>query len=255
MFEQNQSADDVIYVAQAISVGPAQRDRFIACLRQYAVPQWRKLKQEGFLSAKHVFETTSVRLPEGSQPAWSFLMLSRLGAGVMPEALFGAERSLGTDEAALCLKGPGIELRRLEILRATPNANYPKPALEAGVEYIVEYIAVRNSPDALNAYRDTVSGMIGPAFGQIVQQEQLYSMFAAETLSVQYAAAQMPEWNQIHIRGYFAAIGLNRSGFDAALRRVNPESGGFDGIFKRLGALRTKPREDVARNLFEIAVQ
>jgi hypothetical protein len=35
--------------------------------------------------------------------------------------------------------------------------------------------------------------------------------------------------------------------FDVVLKRVNPQGGGITGVFGRLDAIRTKPREDVAR--------
>jgi hypothetical protein len=42
---------------------------------------------------------------------------------------------------------------------------------------------------------------------------------------------------------------------DGVLRRVNPQSGGTARVFGRLDAIRTKPREDVARQLPELAVR
>jgi hypothetical protein len=84
----------------------------------------------------------------------------------------------------------------------------------------------------------------------------LLNLIALETVSVEFAQPGMPNWNQIHLRGYFPDKGrVPPSALDGALRRVNPQSGGAAAVFGRLDSIRTKPREDVARQLPELAVR
>ena len=81
------------------------------------------------------------------------------------------------------------------------------------------------------------------------------NLIALETVSVAYTQPTMPSWNQIHIRGYFPEKGATPAALDEALRRVNPQSGGYAGVFAPLDAIRTWAREDVARQLRELAVR
>jgi hypothetical protein len=70
----------------------------------------------------------------------------------------------------------------------------------------------------------------------------------------------MPGWNQIHISGrQFATSSAARDEYaaarDAALRAVNPNNGGYEGVFGALPSYRTRPRVDRARQLLELAVR
>ncbi|HET7697530.1 MAG TPA: hypothetical protein VFK57_17570 [Vicinamibacterales bacterium] len=265
--EPRKPDDPAVYVARTLSVSAAGRDAFVACLRQKKLPVWQQMKRNGLLADHSVFETVSVRLAAPDVPAWNFLLLSHLEPSATPETFFKAEenregeRPIGTR----CEDAPGIETRRVEVLRSTPNSYYPRPApgtrlpgaaTEFTVPFIVEYIAVRDTPEALNEYRETMRTNNGPALAQLIRDDMLLNFIALETVSVRYAQPGMPEWNQMHLRGYFPDKGpVPPDAMDAALRRINPKSGGAAGIFGRLAAIRTKPREDVARQLPELAVR
>jgi len=256
-----------VYIARVLSVSAAGRDAFVSCLRRKEFPAWQKLKRGGLLTDQSVFETSSVRLTAPGVPAWNVLLLSHLAPAVAPDAFFNAEekrvgkRSPGTR----CEDAPGVETRRIEVLHSTPNSYHPRPAAgargpdaptEFTVPYIVEYIAVRETPEALNEYRETMQMNIGPAVGQLIRDNLLLNLIALETVSVKYAQPGVPKWNQIHLRGYFPDKGpVPPSALDGALRRVNPQGGGAAGIFGRLDSIRTKPREDLARQLSGLAVR
>ena len=256
-----------VYVARVFSVNARGRDGFVSCLRRKELPVWRRLKRDGLLANQSVFETTSVRLSAPGVPAWNFLLLSRLAPAVTPDTLFEAEkrrrgrRSPGTS----CEDAPGVEALRVEVLRSTPNSYHPSWAVgttapdaqaEFTVPYIIEYIAVHETPEALNEYRETMRTKIGPAVRQLIRDRQLLNLIALETVSVRQARPGVPEWNQIHLRGYFPDKGPVPPGaLDGALRRIDPQGGGAAGVFGRLDAIRTKPREDVARQLLELAVR
>lgn len=255
-----------VYVARVISVSAQGRDGFVSCLRRRELPVWQRLKRNGLLADQSVFETTSVRLRAPGVPTWNFLLLSRLAPAVTPDAFFKAEKKRGGKRAAAtrCEGAPGVETLRVEVLHSTPNSYYPRPAAgtrtsdaptEFAVPYIVEYIAVRESPEALDEYRETMRSNIGPAVGLLIRDNLLLNLIALETVSVRYAQPGVPNWNQIHLRGYFPEKGPVPPGvLDGALRRVNPQNGGTAGVFGRLDAIRTKPREEVARRLPELAV-
>jgi hypothetical protein len=115
---------------------------------------------------------------------------------------------------------------------------------------------VRETPEALNEYRETMRTTMGPALAQAIRDNMLLNFIALETVSVRYAQPGVPTWNQIHLRGYFPDKGLvTRDALDGVLRRINPQSGGAAGVSGRLDAIRTKPREDVTRQLPELAVR
>ena len=256
-----------IYVSRVLSVNAAGRDTFVACLRQKELPAWRKLKRAGLLADHSVFETTSLRISAPGVPPWNFLLLSRLSPAATPDAFFEAEKKLWARQprGGRCEDAQGVEVRRVEVLRSTPSSYYPRPAAgarpagapsEFTVSYIVEYIAVRETPEALDEYRETMRRNIGPAVAQLIREDWLLNLIALETVSVRYAQPGAPSWNQIHLRGFFPEKGTVPPGdLDGALRRVNPQSGGTAGVFGRLDAIRTKPREDVARQLPELAVR
>ena len=256
-----------VYVARVLSVSAAGRDAFVACLRQKELPVWQQMKRNGLLADQSVFETVSVRLGAPDVPAWNFLLLSHLAPSATPEAFFKAEKDRESKRptGTRCEDAPGIETLRVEVLRSTPNSYYPRPApgtrltdalTEFTVPFIVEYIAVRDTPEALNEYRETMRTNNGPALAQLIRDEMLLNFIALETVSVRYAQPGVPKWNQIHLRGYFPDKGpVPPDALDGALRRINPQSGGAAGIFGRLAAIRTKPREDVARQLPKLAVR
>ncbi|MCA1602273.1 MAG: hypothetical protein LC776_11730 [Acidobacteria bacterium] len=254
-----------VYVARVVSVSAAGRDAFVSCLRQKELPGWRRLKRVGLLADQSVFETTSLRISAPGVPPWNFLLLTRLAPAAAPDAFFKAEEKLRGKKRPRCEEAPGREVRRVEVLHSTPNSYYSRPdhgnrlpgaPTEFSVNYIVEYIAVRQTSEALDEYRETMRRNNGPAIGQLIREGWLLNFIALETVSVRQTQPGVPNWNQIHVRGYFPEKGtVPPSDLDGALRSVNPQGGGTAGIFGRLDAIRTKPREDVARQLPELAVR
>jgi hypothetical protein len=260
----NDAGRPAVYVARVLSVSAEGRDAFVSCLRQKWLPTWQRMKRDGLLTDQSVFETTSVRTAAPGAPHWNFLLLSHLAPSATPDAFLKAEKN-GEDKrpsGTRCAEAPGVKTRRVEVLHSTPNSYHPRPTpspdaqTEFTVPYIVEYIAVRETPEALNEYRETMRTNNGPALAQLIRENMLLNFIALETVSIRYAQPGVPKWNQIHLRGYFPDKGPVPPGaLDVALRHVNPQGGGAAGVFGRLDAIRTKPREDVARQLPELAVR
>lgn len=249
-----------VYVARVLSVRAEGRDPFVSCLRQKALPVWQRMRRDGLLADQSVFETASVRLATPGAPHWNFLLLSHLAQSAPPDTFFEAEQK--QPPGTRCEEVPGVETRRVEVLHSTPNSYHPRltPSTDTQtdftVPYITEYIAVRESLEALNEYRETMRTTMGPVLAQAIRDDMLLNFIALETVSVRYVQPGVPTWNQIHLRGYFPEKGLvTRDALDGALRRLNPQSGGAAGVSGRLDAIRTKPREDVARQLPELAVR
>src|SRR5688500_3020804 len=147
-----------VYVARVLSVSVEGRDAFVSCLRQKALPVWQRMRRDGLLADQSVFETASVRLatpgaPPGA-PHWNFLLLSHLARSATPDTFFEAEqkRERKQPPGTRCEEGPGVETRRVEVLHSTPNSYHPRlnpsadEQAEFTVPYIVEYIAVRETP-------------------------------------------------------------------------------------------------------------
>jgi len=217
-------------------------------MRQRGVSLWHRLKRDGLLIDQTVFETTSVQKSAAGVPRWNFLVLSHLAPSITPETFFKAEGRRGGQRVGTTPSdAPGVETRRVEVLHSTPNSYYPSLASsdrdanapEFIVPYIVEYIAVRDTSAALDQYRETMRSNIGPAVGQLIRDNWFVNLIALETVSVVYTQPTMPSWNQIHIRGYFPEKGATPAALDEALRRVNPQSGGYAGLFAPLDAIRT----------------
>jgi hypothetical protein len=217
------------------------------------------LRGKGSLKTVSVFETTAVLSSEPGVPAWNFVIATQIPQNANADSFVETIQKRKGCEAA-----PGVEVRRMEILRTAPNSNYARAtaendvkARESRVEYIVEYIAVKDTPEALNRYREMMRLNSGPAIGLLIRDGSQFNFLAMESVKVDYLQAGMPGWNQIHLNGSFPANGSEAGGrgMDAALRQINPANGGLKGVFGPLASYRTRPRIDRARQLFELAVR
>jgi hypothetical protein len=250
------------YVAETISVSAQRRDSFVECLLKSARSRWTALRNERVLADVSVFETTKVRLPDAGIAGWNFLILSHLRAGVLPDVFFAkATQAPYFSSAGSCTAESGVDVQRVEVLHPTPKSSYPRvteaddlQAKNKKVRFIVEYIAVAETPVALAQYRDSMAQNMGAAMGLMISEETFFEFKALEQESVKYTQENTPRWNQIHIRGYYPDKGPSPVESPDALRRVNP-SGGHSAFFAGLDKIRTKPREDEARQLFDLAVR
>lgn len=141
-----------------------------------------------------------------------------------------------------------FHVRRVEVLRSTPNSYYPiaAPSIrdrEADVEFAIEYIAVQNTPAALDEYREAMRVTLGPRVGERVRAAVDFNFRALETASVEYSETGMPSWNQIHVNGLLPGT----------TRAARPPA--IEAIFQRLEEIRAKPRVDLTHALTELAVR
>jgi len=249
-----------LYIAEVIAVSELNKDSYVSCLRQESLPFWQELRHDRVLSDMSTYELISIYDSDPNVPDWNFLLLFHLTPKTRPQDYFQRVKSSGDKS---CAGKGGAKTLRMEVLRPTPNSNYPRAtpeddreAIQSKVEYGVEYIAVRNTPEDLNAYREIMSSSLGPALGQVLIPKGLtFGLTALESISVESSAEGMPTWNQIHINATLPTHHLTAEDRDAALRQVNPKSGGNSDIVKRLDGIRTKPRVDKVKQLYELAVR
>jgi hypothetical protein len=246
-----------VYVAQVVAVDSSSREAFVAWLRHSRLPIWHQLRREGYLRSQSVFEATRVVSTQAGVPSWRYLLLTRVGKGKSAAAFLRAQsqRAEARDRRGRGVDSAGSRVRRVEILRSTPNSFYPTP--EPGHRpsdmptFLIEYIAVRDSAPLLAEYRESMRRNSGPALGALVKAGRVYSFIALETVAVTYAEPGMATWNQIHIGGALPSL----DEFDSVLKKLNPASGGYRRIFARLDSIRVHTRVDDARELVPLRVQ
>ena len=245
-----------VFVFRIHSVGAAQRDAFVACLAQNDLPYWQDLKKKGLLAKVSVFETTSVESSAPGVPAWNFVISSEVAPGTTADSFLRA-----VEKRKSCDGAPGIELRRVETLKTTPNNHHARATVEGDriarekkVEFSIEYIAV--DPAKLDRWNE-VFITVGPRRGLEIQGGWYFGGDALLTVKVNYSQPGMPVWNTIHVLGKFPGIdaAASRAASDAITRQVNPESGSYDALITPLRPFRTHPRDDRVRQLFELAVR
>jgi hypothetical protein len=244
------TSDSSVYMGRVVSVSAMARDAYVACLERTELPRLRALKEQGLLLEHSAFETTSVHISTPEAPAWNFFFLDRVP---QQRARGQALREIGEPCDAA-----GVEVRRIETLRATPDFYLPKAGsaqLAASAQFVVAFIDVQDKPATKREYRDIMRTSVRPAIGQLVRDGVLYSLSSFETASVEYTEPAMPHWNEIHLRGYFPAGGPLPPELDTALRQANPQRGGSTEVFGRLDALSSKAREDYTRQLHELDVR
>jgi hypothetical protein len=258
-----------VFVFRIISAGEALRDAFVTCLAQNDLPFWRDFKKEGLLAKVSVFETTSVEHSEPGVPAWNFVISSEVAPDATADSFLRA-----LDKRKGCESAPGIELRRIETLKTTPNTHYARATVEGDriarekkVEFGIEYLAV--DPSKLDRWNEIYRLIGGPAKGLQIQGGTTFSAEALLTVKVHYSQPSMPGWNTIHVLGGFPGgdATAKRAASDAAIRQVSPESGSFRELMAQRGfplpqdqpvgfhSFVAQPRVDRVRQLFELAVR
>jgi hypothetical protein len=246
-----------VYVVRVFSVDSAQRDAFVACLAQNDLPFWRGLKEKGLLAKVSVFETTSVTKSEPGVPAWNFVISSHLAEGANADSFLQAlEKRKG------CENAPGVEIRRTETMRTPPNlstwaretAAYDLKARELKVEFKIEYIAVKDTPEAIDRGRDFMRVYEAPLIGLGIRAGYQFSAFALETVKVNYNQPGMPKWHDIHFVGTIPGTDwvAAKAALDPEIRQLNPKKEGF---VADLNSIVTNLRIDRVRQLFELAVR
>jgi hypothetical protein len=236
------------FAVRTVRAEPDAVPRYLDCLRNHEQPRWRRLARNGDLTGVRVFRKTGERndLPG---PGWSVLTLLRARSLAAAERL--ARKQPGCEQLA------GVELVRAEVMAITPGGDHPAPSgrrRRPDLAFLVEFIAVHDRPAALDEYRETMRASIGPAVGRLVQEDGHHSVLFLETLRVISPRARDFSWNQIHIRGFYPDPGPTVPAMTRYMEEADPSRGGFSAVFKRLDAIRAKPRDDEAQEVEDLAV-
>jgi hypothetical protein len=241
-----------VFVFRILSVGEAQRDAFVACLAKSDLPFWRDLKKTGLLAKVSVFETTSVDSPKPGVPAWDFVISSEIAQDATADSFLQ-----GVGKRKGCDSGPGIELRRIETLKTTPNTHYARATVEGdriarekNVEFRIEYIAA--DPAKLDRWNEVYSMIGGPGMGLRIRDGLYFSIDVLLTVKVNYSQPGMPDWNTIHVLG-----GFPESARGAVAGVIPPEMSpaAYAAAIAPLNPFATIPSEGRVRQLFELAVR
>src|SRR5580658_6292460 len=238
-----------VYVVRVISAGSAKRDAFVACLAQNDLPFWRGLKEKGLLAKVSVFETTSVTKSEPGVPAWNFVISAHLAEGANADSFVQAgEKRKG------CESAPGVEVRRTETMRTPQNlstwaretAADDLRARELKVEFLIEFIAVKETPEALDRFREFMRSYDAPLIGLGIRAGYQFSAFALETAKVNYSQPGMPKWNNIHFVGDIPGIdwAAAKAALDPERRQVIPASVDWAAERAAINTFLTHPRND-----------
>jgi hypothetical protein len=250
-----------VHVVRVISAGPAQRDAFVACLAQNDLPFWRGLKQKGLLAKVSVFETTSVTSSEPGVPAWNFVISSHLAEGANADSFVQAvEKRKGCENAA------GVEVRRTETMRTPPNwPNWAREtaaddlkARELKVEFSIEYIAVKDTPEALHRWSEFVRVYEGPPGALMIRDGWQFSVFGVDTVKVNYRQSGMPNWRHIAFFGRIPGKDptARKAALDAARNELIPGGiAAWTAESAAIHSIETYPRVENARQLFELALR
>jgi hypothetical protein len=265
-----------VYVVRVISTPSTQRDAFVACLAENDLPFWRELKEKGLLAKVSVFETTSVTSSKPEMPAWNFVISSQLAEGANADSFLQAvEKRKGCENAA------GIEVRRVQTLRTIPNCNRARStpaddlkARESKVEFFIEYIAVKDTPEALDRFRKFMSLYECLGDNSMIRDFNRgdgwwFGAVPLETVKVNYSQPGMPDWNHMDFVGAIPAANLKpgHPGKDPAARKAYVQAAIREQIpagvasaweaewAAMLSSIVTFPRTGYARQLFELAVR
>lgn len=189
------------FVARLISIEPGKRAEFIAHLGDCYLPVWNRLRDKGVLTTVSVFELNHYNSTTKNTSARDYLVLAQLGSQVKPEDLMDAEKasaSLGSQDLLT------FSVLRTAFMSCTPNSCHgmPEPAYQdalCGIDFLIEFIGVEETPAALAKYREIVSKYAGPANGILVDRGMLHCFVALENIEVLYDTHGAVPWNQIHI--------------------------------------------------------
>lgn len=239
------------FIAQTVHVEGDLHSAFRTCLTRVELPRWRSLHRRKVIVSNAVYEKTG-DLNNLAGPDWSHLVVSELKAGARGDSLIAG--------VARCAKDAGGTVVRAESMVATPNSYHPGKRLSEAprrpdLAFLVEFIPVQPTKAALDEYREIMRTSIGPAMGRLVAEGAHQNLIALETTSGASWAPGAFAWNQIHIRGFYPDPGPTSPAMTRYMEEVNPALGGFANVFARLDAIRSKPRDAVARELVELRLE
>ena len=188
-----------IFISHVIYTPEATVHKFISHLQNEQLPVWRKLRSESIIDELSVFRLAQLDSTTTDSLPCNYLILTHLRTGVNARDFLKKENFIMRSDSSL------FKLLRTEVLNCVPNAYFPAlhPENSDKIEFLVEFIAVKDSAQFLKKFHDLMDIYFGPANGLLVQEGKLYNLYMMETKEVVYQADNRMAWNQIHLSGDF----------------------------------------------------
>lgn len=192
-----------VFFSELIHVPPNQDTVFLSYLRVCRAPEWEALLEEGLIRDVSLFELEQAEGFLKEAQTWDFLLLFEAVPGTESERVFGPADAHG---ACSGFTNPTHTVLRTEALATTPDSYFPEPhPMHKGrtteIPYLIEFIGVEDTPEALATYRRLMESYFGPENGVLVEQGKLYNLIALETTEVFFQAPEVSPWNQLHVSG------------------------------------------------------
>lgn len=188
------------FIARLISLEPGMAAAFIAHLSDCYLPAWTQLLNDRIITTVSVFELSHYDTTM-TKPSQDYLVLAELSPQAIPDDLLEAEKvSCRSDRRDI----PAFSVLRSALMSCTLNSCYgtPEPVYQdapSGIDFLVEFIGVEDTPNALKKYQEIVSRYAGPANGILVDRGMLHCFIALENVDILFNASGAVPWNQIHI--------------------------------------------------------
>ena len=191
-----------VFVSHVIYAPEVTERKFISHLQNQYLPIWRKLKDENILYELSVFKLTKIDSTTADRHLCNYLILAQLCSGVKARDFLKVE-NLTTNPVAN--DSSLFQILRTEELNCVPNAYFPALSSEstAEIDFLVEFIAVKDSAQFLKEYHDLMNVYFGPINGVLVKEGKLYNIYMMETMEVVFQMDDRLTWNQIHLSGDF----------------------------------------------------
>ena len=196
---------DPKFFSELVHIPPGGDSTFFSYLRACRTPEWDDMLGKGAIQEVSLYKLEQEEETLEEAQSWDFLILVRATPGTNSEQVFGPNHVPG---ACPDFPNPTHMILRTEILAPTPNSFHPEPhpmqsGREAEIQYLIEFIGVQDTPEALETYRNLMATYFGPENGVLVEQGKLHSLIALETTEVLFQAPDVSPWNQLHISGDF----------------------------------------------------
>jgi hypothetical protein len=194
---------DPRFFSELVHIPPGGDRAFLSYLRACRIPEWEYMLEEGALQDVSVYELEQAEGFVEEPQSWDFLILFRAAPGTKAERVFGQGHVAG---ACPDFTNPAHAVLRIEALAPTPGSYYPEPhpmrrGRGAEIRYLIEFIGVQDTPEALETYRHLMETYWGPENGVLVKERKLHSLIALETTEVLFQAPGVSPWNQLHVSG------------------------------------------------------
>lgn len=189
------------FVARLMAVESGSGAAFLAHLGKCYLPVWNRLHDEGRVHTVSVFELSPYDSVKVDPTTQEFLVLVELDLRATQGDLIEAEK------AGSCPDGqdiPTVSVLRSALMSCTPNSCHgtPEPTYQdaaTGIDFLIEFIGVEDTTEALAKYREIMSEYGGPANGILVEREMLHCFVAFEAVGILTETPGSVPWNQLHI--------------------------------------------------------